>query len=68
MQLKEVQCERMSSRIKRTLKLKDTLKLIAIILKTNDFFLKVNNWSKTCPVEKSQWQIVLTAVNTVGFF
>ena len=58
-----------SCRIKRTFnELKDTLKLIAIILKTNDFFLKVNNWSKMCPVEKSQWQIVLKAVNTVGFF
>ena len=33
----------MSCRIKRKLKLKDKLKLIAIILKTNDYFRKVNN-------------------------
>ena len=35
--VKRCKCERMSCRIKRKLKLKDKLKLIAIILKTNDF-------------------------------
>ena len=34
---KRCECERMSCRIKRKLKLKDKPKLIAIILKTNDF-------------------------------
>ena len=34
---KRCEFERMSCRIKRKLKLKDKLKLIAIILKTNDF-------------------------------
>ena len=34
---KRCKCERMSCRIKRKLKLKDKLKLIAIIRKTNDF-------------------------------
>ena len=35
--VKRFLCEWMSYRIKRKLKLKDKLKLIAIILKTNDF-------------------------------
>ena len=34
--VKRCQCERMSYRIKRKLILKDKLKLIAIILKTNE--------------------------------
>ena len=35
--VKRCECERISCRIKRKLKLKDKLKLITIILKTNEF-------------------------------